>query len=107
MSEQNANGEKRLTVDDPVSQETIQAFRQIQAAQADVSVELMMLEQRKIQLMAAFKKLQEQHDRTFQGVLVERGLPPNTAAELEGKTGRLILKTPPKPQQEPTPQPQP
>lgn len=91
-----ANGtERRLTINDPVSQETVQQLRQIQSAQADLGLELLRLEQRKIQLLAVAKKLDEQHLRVFQGILVERGVEPSTPAELDGVSGKITLKKAP------------
>lgn len=92
---QNQTSEKQLTLEDPVPNETVQAFRQIQSAQVDLALELMRLEQRKVQLLAASKKLGDQHDRLFQSILVERGQHPQTPAELDAKTGRILLKIPP------------
>lgn len=86
------NGEaKQLTIEDPVPKDMVQRFHQIRAAQADCGLELLALEERKIQLLAANKKLREQHDRLFQGLLVERGLSPQTSVELDAETGKLIL----------------
>lgn len=93
-----SNGEaKRLTLDDPVSPETLQSFGQIKEAQIDVALELMAVEERKIQLLAANKKLREQNDRLFQSILIERGQPPHAGAELDSKTGKIVLLQPAKP----------
>lgn len=98
MSDQKTNGEaKRLTLDDPVAPEVLQGFRQIGEAQQNIALELVMLEERKIQLLAANKKLREQHDRLFQTILIERGLEPQTPVELDGQTRKLILKQQPAP----------
>ena len=88
------NGEKRLTLDDPVSPEVIQNFRQIGEAQTNIAMEMVALEERKIQLLAGNKKLREQHERLFQAILVERGQHPQTPAELDGKSGKIVLKVP-------------
>lgn len=95
MNEQTNGTERRLTINDPVSQETVQQLRQIQAAQADLGLELLRLEQRRIQVLAVAKKLDEQHQRVFQGVLVERGLDPTTPVELDGTSGKITLKKSP------------
>ncbi len=87
--------ERRLTINDPVSQETVQQLRQIQSAQADLGLELLRLEQRKIQVLAVAKKLDEQHQRVFQAILVERGLEPSTPVELDGVSGKITLKKAP------------
>lgn len=92
MNEQNGTGERRLTINDPVPAEVIQQFRQIQTAQADIGLEFLRLEQRKIQLLAASKKLDEQHQRIFQALLVERGVDPAMPAELDGQSGKLVLQ---------------
>lgn len=98
MNNQNVNGEaQRLTLDDPVAPETIVALRQIQEAQANIGLEMVALEERKIQLLAGNKKLREQHERLFQSILVERGQHPTTPAELDAKTGKISLKVPPEP----------
>lgn len=102
MSEKTQNGEaKRLTLDDPVSPETIAQFQQLSEATSTVALDLLALEERKIQLLAISKKLREQHDRLFQGILVERGQPPQAPAELDTKTRKILLKTPP-PQAKPS-----
>lgn len=95
MKEQATGTERRLTINDPVSQETVQQLRQIQSAQAEIGLELLRLEQRKIQVLAVAKKLDEQHQRVFQGILVERGLEPSTPVELDGVSGKITLKRAP------------
>lgn len=93
MSDTMTNGDaRRLTPEDPVPQETLQAFRQIKTAQSDVGLELLALEDRKIQLLAANKKLREQQDRLFQAILIERGLAPQTPVEIDSKTGRIHVR---------------
>ncbi len=95
MKEQTNGSERRLTINDPVSPETVQQLRQIQSAQADLGLELLRLEQRRIQVLAVAKKLDEQHQRVFQGILVERGLDPTTPVELDGTSGKISMKKPP------------
>lgn len=86
--------EKRLTANDPVSQETLQAFGQLEDAKIRVAMELLTIEQRKIQLLAATKKLDEQHSRLFEAILVERGLPPDTRIDIDVRTGGIKVHNP-------------
>ncbi len=88
MSDQN---ERRLTINDPVPGDVIQQFRQIREAQSDIGLNLLALERQKIALLAGAKKLDEQHSRMFQALLVERGVEPTTPAELDATTGKLVL----------------
>ena len=95
MSEKTQNGEaKRLTIEDPVSPEIVAQFQQLQEARMDLSLELLALEERKIQILSSSKKLREQNDRLFQGILIERGQAPNTPAELDPKTRKIVLAAP-------------
>lgn len=103
MSDQTNGDARRLTLEDPVPPETLAAFRQIKGAQSEIGLELMALEERKIQLLAGNKKLREQHDRLFHAILMERGLPPQTPVEIDGKSGRVLVRTPEAPSPEPAP----
>jgi len=87
-----ANGEQpRLTLEDPVTKEQMTQLAQLRDAKGMVAAQMLDLEQRKIQLLAAAKRIDEQNQRLFDGILVDRGLPPNTPVELDGPTGKLSL----------------
>jgi hypothetical protein len=84
--------EKRpLTPDDPVDAQTLEQFRRLQEARQRCADSLLSLEQEKIQILAAAKKLDDQRTRLFEGCLVERGLAPDTAVEIDAKTGRILV----------------
>lgn len=97
MSNQTNGEAQRLTADDPVPAETLQAFSQIRTAQSDLGLQLLDLEDQKIRILAANKKLREQRDRLFHAVLMERGLSPHTPVEIDGKTGRITVRKAPEP----------
>jgi hypothetical protein len=82
--------EKRvLTSDDPVDAETLEHFRKLQEARQRFADSLLSLEQEKIQLLAAVKKLDDQRNRLFESCLVERGLAPDTQVEIDARTGKI------------------
>lgn len=92
--------EKRLTANDPVPQETLTAFGHIEDAKARVALELLAMEQRKIQLLAATKKLDDQYNRLFETLLVERGLPLDAQVDIDVRNGAIkVLNQPPQPPQ--------
>lgn len=84
----------RLTVNDPVPPETLKAFEQVEDAKTRVARELLTLEQRKVQLLAAAKKIDDQFDRLFESILVERGIAPNANVDIDVRTGQMKLNTP-------------
>lgn len=96
---------KRLTLEDPAAEEVVQKFQQIEEAQASIGMELLRLEKRRIFLLASSKRLEEEHGRLFGMLLIERGLAPNLAVELDVKTRRLTLKEEPKPPGQPPEEP--
>lgn len=82
--------EKRpLTADDPVEPETLDQFRRLQEARSKFANNLLSLEQEKIQLLAAVKKIDDQSSRLFEACLVERGLAPDTGVEIDPRTGKI------------------
>lgn len=84
--------EKRpLTPEDPVDTETLEQLRRLQDTRQRLAESLLTLEQEKIQLLAAAKKVDDQRNRLFETLLVDRGLSPGTEIEIDAKTGRIKL----------------
>lgn len=85
--------EKRpLTPNDPVDSETLEQFRQLQEARQALADDLLAIEQRKIQLLASAKKIDEQRNRLFERCLVDRGMPPDTTVTIDSRTGVIELE---------------
>lgn len=91
MAEDKAVEKPRLTVDDPVPTETLKQFGQLEAANMQLSLRLMSLEKEKVLLLASSKRVDEQHQRLFESVLVERGIAPGTPADIDAKSGKVTL----------------
>lgn len=80
----------RLTPSDPVPGAVLAQFEELSQARMRIAVNLLDLEQEKIRMLAAAKRVDEQKQRLFEHVLVERGLPPNTQVEID-RGGRIHL----------------
>jgi len=76
-----------LTPLTPVDPETLNEFGRLLETRQHFAESLLTLEQDKIQLLAAVRKVDDQRSRLFQKCLVDRGLPPDTTAEIDAKTG--------------------
>lgn len=85
-----------LTPDDPVSKEGLETIRQLVEARMDVADRLLSMEQDKIALLAAAKRLDDQRLRFFEALLMERGIDPRTQVELDSNTGRIKVLQPTK-----------
>lgn len=81
---------KRLTPADPVDKETLQRLGELQTARLQIADRLLDLEQEKVGLIVAARDVKREVDRTFEKILVDRGLPPSARVEIDGQTGRII-----------------
>lgn len=90
--------EKReLTKDDPVHPEVLAQLQQLAEAKQEIAGNLLELDLERLQLLNAARKVQAEYLRIFESCLVERGLDPTLRAEVDSKSGKLILaKEPPK-----------
>jgi len=80
---------KRLTVNDPVSREELDRIGQIDLARAGIADKNLMLDQEKIRLLAAARRLDEQYQSLFKEIVVARGLPEDTKVEVNMNTGAI------------------
>ncbi len=92
MSDTSEN--KRLSPEDPVDEATLVALARLRDVRLTLGAQLMDLELQKIQLLSSVKRIDEQNQRMFDEILVSRGLPPGTAVELDGPSGRLKVIRP-------------
>lgn len=89
-----------LSLEDPVSKEVLQKFQEIESAQLALGKELLRLEKRRVFLLASSKRLDDEFDRLFGSLLIERGLDPTVPVELDAATG-MLRATGPEPEPEP------
>lgn len=86
---------RQLTLDDPVDPEVLANLERIQTFEAQTAQNLLDLEKQKVRLLRASTELDRERQRIFDSILLARGLPPNTPAEINAKTGRIqVLNTP-------------
>lgn len=82
---------RSLTVDDPVEAEKLEQFRGLQEAQQALAESLLALEMEKVRILAAAKRVNEQRDRLFESINIDRGLPPNARVDIDARTGKITL----------------
>lgn len=81
-----STGPKRLTVEDPVSPEQVEQLEQLQTAWTGLAEENARLDQRKIQILAALKRLGDEQSRLFELIQIERGLSPRAKISIDPKS---------------------
>jgi hypothetical protein len=84
-----ATGPKRLTVEDPITQEQLDQLDQLQTAWTGLAEENARLDQKKIQLLAALKRIGDEQTRLFEILQVERGLSPRAKISIDPKSRKI------------------
>lgn len=95
---------KKLTPNDPVDAATRKKLEELGAARYDVADKLLELEQEKVKILVAANRIDEERNRIFEKILMDRGLPPTTPIEIEAQTGNIRLLRPVAPPQAQTTQ---
>lgn len=80
---------QKLSIKDPIDAATLQKFKQFQLARSEVALRLLDLEQEKVRTLRAAAAVDADRAKLFESVLVERGLAPTTAVEIDANTGMI------------------
>jgi hypothetical protein len=84
---------KRLTVDDPVDEETRGKFTSLQDNRLRVGDRLLDIELEKIKLIRSASAIDTERQRLFEKVLIDRGLSPTQAVTIDSATGQIKVIT--------------
>jgi hypothetical protein len=92
----------KLTVEDPVAPEVLKALADLRDSRLRIGDQVLDLEAEKVRLMVAVRQIDAEKQRTFEKILMDRGLPPTFPVEIDGQTGKIKPLAPvpqPKPEQ--------
>jgi hypothetical protein len=96
MDPMSENGNtKRLSVNDPIDQETLGKFGELETARMRLGMQLLDVEDERVKILVSSRRVDEEKQKLFEKVLMERGLPPTTPVEIEASTG--LIKVVPMP----------
>jgi hypothetical protein len=98
---------RKLTVDDPVDLEGLERFNKLESARHEVALRLLEIEQERVRLLGAAHEVDKQTQRLFEKILLDRGLKPNSPVDINSTTGKITVRTPPKPEEPPPQEPEP
>ncbi len=84
----------KLTPNDPVDLATRKRLEDLNATRYDVADKLLELEQEKVKVLVAANRIDEERNRIFEKILMDRGLAPTTPIEIEAQTGNIRLLRP-------------
>jgi hypothetical protein len=78
-----------LTASDPVQPEVLARFSELDSARYELGFRLLEIEQERVRILAAAHQVDQQRQRLFEQVLIERGLESGTPVSINDKTGEI------------------
>lgn len=84
----------KLSILDPVATEVLEQFNRLQEARITLAERILNLEQDKLRMLSAAHEVDQQKNRLFESVLMERGIAPTTPVSLDSSTGLLKVEEP-------------
>ena len=84
---------KRLTPEDPIDGETRARFTSLQDARLRTGDRLLDLELEKVKLIRSASAIDNERQKLFEKVLIERGLSPNQPVTIDSVTGQIKVIT--------------
>lgn len=79
----------KLTINDPVDPETLKKFSDLREARMQIADNLINLENEKVRMMVAVRQIDNEKNRLFEKIIVERGLPIGFPVNIDGNTGAI------------------
>jgi len=89
-----------LTLEDAVDAETLGQFAELQSTKQHLAMQLLSLEQQKIEIIRSANRLDDQCQRLYEAVLVARGESPNLLVEIDSTSGKITRLEADKPKTE-------
>lgn len=93
MDTQIEQEKKHLTVDDPIDSETRGRFASLQDARLRMGDRLLDLELEKVKVIRSASAIDNERQKLFERVLIERGLSPNQPVTIDSATGQIKVIT--------------
>jgi len=93
--EPSAETPKSLSLDTPVPPEVLERLRDMELTRSRIGHQLIDLENERISLIAGARRIDDERNKLFHVLLVERGLAPNTPVSIDPETGLMSQIKPP------------
>lgn len=80
---------KALTINDPVEQEVLERFAQLDYSHIQVCRRLGDMELERVRLVRSLASIEQERTKLFEKVLLDRGLAPNTVVHIDPHSGEI------------------
>lgn len=79
---------------EPVGAEDLARLRELSAARDNLAHKLLSLELEKIPILAAGRRVDEEHDGVLRRIMSERGIPISSTVNINPQTGEVVVVPP-------------
>lgn len=83
---------QKLSIKDPVSQEVLARLNELDTAKAGLARQNLMLDEEKVKLLGASRRIAAENQELFNKILTDRGIPPGTPVNIDPKSGEIRLQ---------------
>lgn len=90
---------------DPVGVEDLARLRELSMARDNIAHKLLSLELEKIAILAAGRRVDEEHDALLRRIMTDRGIAPSDAIDINPRTGEIAVESSRESQPKPDPTP--
>jgi molybdate-binding protein len=80
---------ENLTVSDPVDQDTLERFAQLDYSASQIGRRFVDMEMERVRLVRSCASIEQERTKLFEKVLLDRGLAPNTVVHINPQTGEI------------------
>jgi hypothetical protein len=82
---------KRNAFDTPVSPAELNRMTELDNAYMELGARLLDLENDKVKILVSARRIEEEKQRLFEKILMDRGIAPSTPVEIDRETGALSV----------------
>jgi len=87
-----ADEKKTLTLNDPLDTETLTRLTELDKAREGMAARNLFLDEEKVKIMAALRRVQMESDEIFMKIRVDRGVDPDRNVRIDLKSGKVTLE---------------
>jgi|SRR5688572_33386738 len=88
---------------EPASAEDLARLRELSIARDNVAHKLLSLELEKIPILAAGRRIDEEHDALIRRIMADRGIPPTSSISISPQSGEVVVTRGPEGEAQPEP----
>jgi hypothetical protein len=83
--------DSKKTPQDPIDQDTLMLLERLSAAASEAAMRATDLELERVRTLRQYSQIEAERQKTFEKILVDRGMAPSTPVAIDPKTGAISV----------------